>query len=83
MARIEQITRVGYRIEVQWECEIDETILTRHPELKTHLVVQHTPLNTRDVLYGGQTEAMRLYYKIHEGKETIPYVDVMSLYHCL
>ena len=83
MARIEQITRVGYRVEVQWECEFDETILTRHPELKTHLVVQHTPLNTRDVLYGGQTEAMRLYYKIHEGKETIPYVDVMSLYHCL
>ena len=35
MARIEQITRVGYRVEVQWECEFDKTILTRHPELKT------------------------------------------------
>ena len=35
MARIEQITRDGCRVEVQCGCEIDEKILTRHPELKT------------------------------------------------
>jgi len=27
-----------------------------------------TPLNTRDALYGGRTEAMKLYYKIRVGK---------------
>jgi hypothetical protein len=41
--------------------------------------VLHEPLNTRDALYGGRTEAMRLHYKAAEG-ETIQYVDVMSLY---
>jgi len=55
-------------------------ILTRHPKLKTHPVVQYSSLNTREALYVGRTEAMRLYYKIREGKETVQYVDVMSLY---
>jgi len=35
MMRIEQITRAGYQVEEQWECEFDEEILTRHPDLKT------------------------------------------------
>jgi len=83
MARIEQITRAGYRVEVQYECAFDEKILTRHPELKTHPVVRHSPLNTRDALYGGRNEAMRLYYKIREGKETLQYVDVTSLSVCV
>jgi hypothetical protein len=37
-------------------------------------------LNTRDALYGGRTEDMRLHYKIIEGEETIQYCDIMSLY---
>ena len=57
MMRIEQITRAIYPVEVQWECEFDEEILTRHPELKTYPVVGHSPMNTRDALYGGRTEA--------------------------
>jgi hypothetical protein len=46
--------------------------------LKTHPIVEHEPLNTRDALYGGRTEPIRLHYKIAEG-ETIEYVDVMFL----
>ena len=80
MMRIEQITLAGYQVEVQLECEFDEEILTRYPDLKTLSVVLHSPHNTRDTLYGGRTEAMRLNYKIREGEETIQYVDVMSLY---
>ena len=38
------------------------------------------PLKTRVALYGGGTGAMRLHCNIHEGEETIQYVDVMSLY---
>jgi hypothetical protein len=82
MAGLGQITQAGYKVEVQWECEFDEGILANHPELKTRPIVEHEQLNTSDTLYGGRTEAMRLYYKIAEG-ETIQYVDVMSLYPCI
>ena len=62
MARVEQITRAGYQVELHWECEIkDGRILGHHPELHTQPVVKHTPLNTREALYGGQTEAIWLH----------------------
>jgi hypothetical protein len=80
MTRLTQITRAGDEVEVQWECDFDRDILAKHPELKAHPIVQHTPLKTRDALYGGRTAAMRLHYKIREGEETIQYVDVNSLY---
>jgi hypothetical protein len=81
MARLAHITQAGYKVEDQWECKfgkgiLDPTTNWRHP------VVQHEPLNTRDALYGGRTEAMTLHYKAAEG-ETILYVDVMSLYPCI
>ena len=47
MARIEQIARAGYLLEVQWECEFDEKIQS---ELQNHPLVQHAPLKTRDSL---------------------------------
>ena len=79
MARLERITRAGYQVEVEWECHFDSEIIPHHPYLKMHPVVLHRPLITRDALYGGQTEALRLHYKVKEG-ESIQYVDVMSLY---
>ena len=45
MARLERITQAGYQVEVEWECRFDNEIM-RHP------VVQHSPHNTRDALYG-------------------------------
>jgi hypothetical protein len=80
MTRLEQITKAGYKVEIMWECELDRDILPKHPELRNNLLVEHTPLNTRDALYGGRTEAMSLHKKIEEGQETIEYCDVMSLY---
>ena len=80
MSRLEQITRSGYLVKVQWECEFDESgIVRQKPQLLTHPIVQQSPLRTRDALYGGRTEAMCLYRKAREN-ETIQYVDVMSLY---
>jgi hypothetical protein len=67
MARLEQIMRVEHHVEVQWECELENEILVRQPELKMHPVVEHESLKTRDALYGGRTEAMRIHYKIKEG----------------
>jgi len=60
-------------------CKFDKDILPRHTELKHHPIVQHAPLNTRDVLHGGRTEAIVLHYATREG-ETLQYYDVMSLY---
>ena len=80
MTRIEQITRAGHQFKVIWECEFDASkIFEMKPELLTPPIVQHSPLNIRDALYGCRTEAMRLHYKIVEN-ESIQYCDVMSLY---
>ena len=62
-----------------WGCQIDKDILPRHPEMKQDPIIQHSPLNTSNVLYGGRDEAIILHYAIREG-ETIQYYDVMSLY---
>ena len=65
MARLEQLTSAGYTVKVQWECELEGA-----DDLRAHPIVRHAPLNTRDALYGGRTESMRLHYKIREGEET-------------
>jgi len=75
MARIEQLKSAGYKVKVQWECEFECA-----DDLQRHPIVRHVPLNTRDALYGGQTEAMCLHYKIRGGEQTVQYCDVMSLY---
>ena len=54
MARLKQITQAGYQVEVQWECDFDKGILADHPELKTHSIVHHSPLNTQEALYGAE-----------------------------
>jgi hypothetical protein len=66
-------------VEAIWECEFDNGIMAKHPELQVHPMIKHSSLNTQDALHGGRTEAMRLHYKIRDG-ETIRYVDLMSLY---
>jgi len=76
MARIELLTRAGYTVKVQGECEFEGVA----DDLRAHPVVRHAPMNTRDALYGGRTEAMRLHYKIKEGEESLQYCDIMSLY---
>ena len=70
MARIEQITHSGY--------QVDKEILADHTDLM-YPVVQHSPLNTRDALFGDRKEAMRLHHTAGDG-ETIQYDNVMSLY---
>jgi hypothetical protein len=75
MAKIEQLKSAGYTVKVQWECEFEGA-----DDLQRHPIVRHAPLNTRDALYGGRTEAMHLHYKIREGEETVQYCDIMNLY---
>jgi hypothetical protein len=47
-------------------------------ELCSHPYVKNAPINIRDVLYGGRTEASKTYYRVKDGEE-IRYVDVISL----
>jgi hypothetical protein len=70
MSRLEQITRAGYQVEIQREYEFDAAILTHHPDLRTHPMIEHSPVVTRVALYLGRTEAVRHHYKIGDG-ETI------------
>ena len=80
ISRLEQITRSGYLVKVQWECDYDVSgIVKQKPEMLTHPIVQQSPLCACDALYGGRSEAMCPYRKAREN-ETIQYVDVMSLY---
>ena len=79
MARLQRITGAGYTVEVVWECQFDKDILPHHSELKHRPILQHAPLNNRDVLYGGRTEAIVLHYATRDG-ETIQYYDVICLY---
>jgi len=76
MLRLEQITPAGYQVRVQWDCEFDDA---EKSQLLTRPIVRESPLSTRDALYGGRTEAIRLHYKVQEN-ETILYVDVICLY---
>jgi len=79
--RIEKVTRTVYTVKLIWECEFDAAkIVEQKPELLTHPIVRHSPLPTRDALYGGRNEATRRHYKIAENEEKIQYCDVMSLY---
>jgi hypothetical protein len=80
MARLQQTTQGGYKLEIQRECEFDEEILANQPELKKHPLVHNSPLNIRDALYGGRTETMQLRYKIRE-VEAILNVDVTISFH--
>ena len=79
MARLELIMRAGYQVEVECECHFHKEIMPHHPELKTHSLVKQVSLNTREAIYVGRNEAMRLHYKVKEGV-SIQYIYVMSLY---
>jgi len=57
--------------------------LSENPGLENELCqdpyVKNSPINIRDALYGGRTEATKTYYRVKEG-EKIHYVDDISLY---
>jgi len=72
MSCLEQITREGYQVKLQWDNEFHDAGRPAHP------IVQQSPLRNRDALYGSPTEAIRLHYKAREN-ETTQYVDVVSL----
>ena len=62
IARLEQITRAGYQVIVKWDGLFDDAVIAKS-EMLAHPTVCKFHLCTRDALYGGRIEAMRLHYK--------------------
>nr|XP_055068853.1 uncharacterized protein LOC129450248 [Misgurnus anguillicaudatus] len=70
----------GLNVEVMWECEWNAAKRT-DPDVIAFMATYTHPerLKPRDALFGGRTNAYKLYHKAAEG-EKIRYVDFTSLY---
>jgi G:T-mismatch repair DNA endonuclease (very short patch repair protein) len=82
MARLQKIKDAGYNVVTIWGCEFRKMLRDTpglENELRSHPYVQYAPLNIRDALYGGRTEATRMRYKVKQ-REEIHYLDICSLY---
>lgn len=75
MASFQQMSSVEYGLEIAWECQFDNDILTNHPELKQHPIVQRNFLIISLIRTGVEP---RPWFSIIG--ETIQYYDVMGLY---
>ena len=73
--------KTGYEVVSIWGCEFRK-LLIENPGIGnvicSHPYVKNSPINIRDALYGGRTEATKTYYRVEQG-EKIHYVDDMSL----
>ncbi|XP_028517608.1 uncharacterized protein LOC110247906 [Exaiptasia diaphana] len=76
LQRRDYLIRQGYKVVEKWECELKKE-LSEDPEIKEYFdknVIATEPLEPRHALFGGRTNATRLYYKAQES-EKIKYVD--------
>jgi G:T-mismatch repair DNA endonuclease (very short patch repair protein) len=62
MARLQKIRDAGYNVVSIWVCEFRK-LLRENPglenELSSHPYVKNSPINIREALYGGRTEATK------------------------
>ncbi|CAB3991126.1 DNA polymerase, partial [Paramuricea clavata] len=78
--KIQYLKNQGYNVVEVWECRINRE-LAGNEDMK-HYFIQYDgvdPLEPRDALYGGRTNASRLYHECNDD-EKIRYVDFTSLY---
>ena len=57
-----------------WGCEFIKLLCDNsglQNELCSHPYVRHSPINIRDALYGGCTEAAKIYYKVKHGRKSV------------
>lgn len=82
MQRIETLYREGYSVSFLWECQYDKNWV-KDPKMKPilkQLYPHMDEIKPRDALFGGRTNAVRLYYEITSEDEEIKYADICSLY---
>ena len=80
VAKSEYLRCQGYNVVEVWECDVNRE-LKQNDEMKHYFDHFHMvdPLNPRHALYGGRTNAAKLYHCC-QGDEQIRYVDFTSLY---
>ena len=63
VAKVEYLKRKGYNVVEVWECDVNRE-LKQNEEMKHNFDHYHMvdPLNPRDALYGGRTNAAKLYH---------------------
>ena len=78
--KIEYLRRQGYNVVEIWECDVNRE-LNNGEDMKYYFDHYHIadPLEPRHALYGGRTNAAKLYHRC-QGDEQIRYVDFTSLY---
>ena len=79
--RLESLKEQGYPVVVMWECEFDQRC-QKDPAYKTRVERFYhgqEPIQPREALFGGRTNAIRLYHEVDNDQE-IKYVDICSLY---
>ena len=78
--KIEYLRRQGYNVVEIWECDVNRE-LNNDEDMKYYFDHYHIadPLEPRHALYGGRTNAAKLYHRC-QGDEQIWYVDFTSLY---
>ena len=80
--KIETLRSEGYKVEVIWGCEFRE--LQKTDDYQQYLSVINksvvAPLVARDALFGGRTNACKLFAKVENPGDQILYYDVCSLY---
>ena len=71
-ARLKKIENAGYNVVSIWGCEFRK-LLRENPylenEVSSHPYFKKSPLNFRDALYGGRTEATKTYYRVKQGEK--------------
>ena len=85
MATLQKIKFTGYKVVLIWVCEFRK-LLGDKPGLENKLYSQHyvknSPINIRDALYGGRTEATKTWYNTKQGEE-IHNLNVITVYPCI
>jgi G:T-mismatch repair DNA endonuclease (very short patch repair protein) len=63
-ARLQKIVNAGYNVIYIWGCEFKKLLRETaglEYELCSHSCMKNSPLNIREALYGGRTEASKTY----------------------
>ena len=76
MKRISTLQENGYSVTTMWECEFDK-LVKNDKNFKGVIgsLSIPTPLDPREALSGGRTNALKLYHKALDG-ESIRYYDI-------
>ena len=83
LIRVKELREQGITVVQMWECDFDQKCKTdpEYRDLVDQFYPYQDPIEPRDALFGGRTNAIRLYHEVDENTDQeIKYADVCSLY---